>query len=86
MSDELNNLNYTIDKYNEVIEDSNLKLQHLKELFKFDYDAYLEEKFKLEDEIKALEKAKLVPYFARTLRMINILINVILVKNIWRIN
>lgn len=65
MEEEINNLNYTIDKYNEVIEDSNLKLQHLKELFKFDYDAYLEEKFKLEGEIKALEKAKLVPYFAR---------------------
>lgn len=65
MEEELKNLEYTLKKYNEVIEDSNLKLQHLKELFKFNYDAYLEEKFKLEGEIKTLEKAKLVPYFAR---------------------
>ena len=65
MEEEIKNLEYTLEKYNEVIEDSNLKLNHLKELFKFDYDAYLEEKFKLEAEIKALEKAKLVPYFAR---------------------
>ncbi len=65
MEEELKNLEYTLKKYDEVIEDSNLKLQHLKELFKFDYDAYLEEKFKLEGEIKTLEKAKLVPYFAR---------------------
>ena len=65
MEEEIKNLEYTLEKYSEVIEDSNLKLNHLKELFKFDYDAYLEEKFKLEAEIKALEKAKLVPYFAR---------------------
>ena len=65
MEEEIKNLEYTLEKYNEVIGDSNLKLNHLKELFKFDYDAYLEEKFKLEAEIKALEKAKLVPYFAR---------------------
>lgn len=65
MEEEIKKLEYTLEKYSEVIEDSNLKLNHLKELFKFDYDAYLEEKFKLEAEIKALEKAKLVPYFAR---------------------
>ncbi len=43
MEEEIKNLEYTLEKYNEVIEDSNLKLNHLKELFKFDYDAYLEE-------------------------------------------
>ena len=65
MNEELNNLNYTIDKYNEVIEDSNLKLNNLRELYKYDYDAMLEEKFRLENEINSIEKAKLNPYFAR---------------------
>ena len=65
MQEELNYLNYTISKYNEVIDDSTLKLSHLKELYKFDYDAMLDEKFKLENEIKSIEKAKLNPYFAR---------------------
>lgn len=65
MQEELNYLNYTINKYDEVIDDSTLKLSHLKELYKFDYDAMLDEKFKLENEIKSIEKAKLNPYFAR---------------------
>ena len=65
MKEEINNLNYTIEKYNEVIEDSNLKLNNLKELYKFDYESMLEEKFRLENEINSIEKAKLNPYFAR---------------------
>lgn len=65
MKEELNNLAYTIEKYNEVIEDSNLKLNNLKELYKHNYDAMLEEKFRLENEINSIEKAKLNPYFAR---------------------
>lgn len=65
MEEELNNLKYTINKYDEVIEDSNLKLKNLRELYKYDYDAMLEEKFKLENEINSIEKAKLNPYFAR---------------------
>lgn len=65
MSEELENLNTILDKYNEVIEDSNLKLSNLKELYKFDYDAMLEEKFRLEREVQAIERAKLNPYFAR---------------------
>ena len=65
MSEELEYLNYTIDKYNEVIEDSNLKLNNLRELYKYDYDAMLEEKFRLENEINSIEKAKKNPYFAR---------------------
>ena len=65
MREELAYLEYTIDKYNEVIDDSNLKLTNLRELYKYDYDAMLEEKFKLENEINAIEKAKLNPYFAR---------------------
>ncbi len=65
MSEELEYLEYTIDKYNEVIDDSNLKLNNLRELYKYDYDAMLEEKFRLEAEINSIEKAKLNPYFAR---------------------
>ena len=56
MQEELNYLNYTINKYDEVIDDSTLKLSHLKELYKFDYDAMLDEKFKLQNEIKSLFK------------------------------
>lgn len=65
MSEELEYLEYTIDKYNEVIDDSNLKLNNLRELYKYDYDAMLEEKFRIENEINSIEKAKLNPYFAR---------------------
>ena len=65
MREELAYLEYAIDKYNEVIDDSNLKLTNLRELYKYDYDAMLEEKFRLENEINAIEKAKLNPYFAR---------------------
>ena len=52
-------------KFDEVIEDSDLKLQNLRELYKFDYDAMLEEKVRLENEINLIEKAKHTPYFAR---------------------
>ena len=45
MNEELTYLEYTIDKYDEVIDDSNLKLNNLRELYKYDYDAMLEEKF-----------------------------------------
>jgi len=65
MKEELNHLDYTLNKYSEVIEDSNLKLGNLKNLYKHDYDAMLEEKYRLEGEIKSIEKAKLNPYFAR---------------------
>ena len=65
MEEELKYLNYTIDKYNEVIDDSRLKLSNLKNLYKNDYDGMLEEKFKLENEISSLQKAKTNPYFAR---------------------
>lgn len=65
MQEELEYLNYTLDKYDEVVDDSKLKLSNLKNLYKHDYDAMLEEKFKLENEIKSIEKAKQTPYFAR---------------------
>lgn len=64
-NEEIKYLEQTIIKYEEVLEDSNLKLKNLKEIYKYDYDTYLEEKFKLEKEIESLKKAKLKPYFAR---------------------
>ena len=65
MNEELEYLSYTLDKYDEVISDSNLKLNNLRNLYKNDYDSMMEEKYRLEYEIKSIEKAKLNPYFAR---------------------
>lgn len=65
MEEELNHLKYTLDKYDEVIDDSKLKLNNLKSIYKNDYDAMLEEKFKLEEQIKSISRAKDTPYFAR---------------------
>ena len=50
MKEELEYLSYTLDKYDEVISDSNLKLSNLRNLYKNDYDAMMEEKYKLEYE------------------------------------
>ena len=65
MQEELEHLNYTLDKFDEVMTDSKLKLSNLREIYKHDYDAMLDEKFKLENEITLIEKAKNNPYFAR---------------------
>ena len=65
MNEEIENLNLVLNKYEEVIEDSNLKLENLKDLYKFDYEAMIEEKIRLENEIQAINKAKQKPYFAR---------------------
>lgn len=65
MEQEIKHLDYTLEKYKEVVEDSKLKLNNLKELYKNNYEAMLEEKFRLEAEIKSIEKAKEKPYFAR---------------------
>ena len=65
MEEELRNLDYVLDKFDEVIEDSKLKLSNLKNLYPNDYEAMLEEKYRLEGEISSIEKAKNTPYFAR---------------------
>ena len=65
MEEELKHLSYTLNKYDEVIDDSKLKLSNLKNLYKNNYEAMLEEKFKLESEINSIGKAKNSPYFAR---------------------
>ena len=64
MIEEIKHLEYTIDKYNEVIDDSKLKLGNLKNLYK-NYDELLEEKYRLEALLKSVERAKNSPYFAR---------------------
>ena len=65
MIEELNHLEYTLEKYDEIIEDSKLKQSNLRNLYKNDFDAMMEEKYRLEDFIKSIEKAKNNPYFAR---------------------
>ena len=65
MEEELNYLHYTLDKYDEVIEDSKLKLNNLVKLYPNDSEKRLEEKFRLQGEINSIEKAKNTPYFAR---------------------
>ena len=65
MEDELQNLSYTLDKFNEVIDDSKLKISNLKKLYPNNYDAMLEEKFRLESLINSIDRAKNTPYFAR---------------------
>ena len=64
MKEELEHLDYTLEKYKEVIDDSKLKLSNLKKFYK-KYEDLLEEKFRLEREIKSIEKAIDTPYFAR---------------------
>lgn len=58
-------LKYTLDKCDEIIEDAELKLKNLPELYKYNYEAMIDERFILEHEISTLEKTKLTPYFAR---------------------
>ena len=41
MEEELSNLKYTLDKFDEVIEDSNLKLDNLPSLYPKDYDSMM---------------------------------------------
>ena len=65
MEQEREKLNSIIAQIKEVIEDSNLKLDNIKELYRFNYDVMLEEKFRLETYIRSLEKAEKTPYFAR---------------------
>lgn len=65
MEKELNHLNYTLEKFDEVIADSNLKLSNLRELYGNNYEAMMEEKERLEHFIKSIEYSKQKPYFAR---------------------
>ena len=65
MEEEINKLSDTLEKFDEVIEDSKLKLKNLRKLYSNDYDAMMDEKERLEREINSIKKAKNTPYFAR---------------------
>ena len=65
MEEEKKHLCYTLEEYDEVIEDTNLKIKNLKKLFSSDYDAMMDEKDRLESKIKMVSRAKLNPYFGR---------------------
>ena len=65
MEEELKHIEFTLEKYDEVITDSKLKMEHLSSIYKGNYEGMLEEKLRLEALIKSVDKAKLVPYFAR---------------------
>lgn len=65
MQEEINNLSYTISKFEEVIDDSKLKISNLKRLYPNNYDAMMEEKYRLEGQINSITKAIKNPYFAR---------------------
>ena len=65
MEEEVIHLKYTLDKYDEIIEDSILKKSNLVRLYPNDSEKRLEEKFKLENEIESITRAKNTPYFAR---------------------
>ena len=61
---EKEHLEETIKKYDEVIEDSKLKMKNLKKFYN-DYDEMMTEKEKLEHKIKKITESKETPYFAR---------------------
>lgn len=65
MEEEKSYLNYTLSKFDEVLSDSKLKISNLRNLYPNNYEQMLEEKFKLENEITSINKAKNTPYFAR---------------------
>ncbi len=65
MDEEIKHLSYTLDKYDEVIDDSKLKLSNLKSIYKNNYDEMMEEKIRLEGLVNSVLKAKKSPYFAR---------------------
>lgn len=52
-------------EYDEIIEDTNLKIKNLPNFYQNNYDKMLEEKERLISKINVLNKGKLKPYFAR---------------------
>ena len=64
MQEEKKHLEFTLNKYDEVIEDSKYKMQNLKKYYN-DYDEMMDEKERLEHKIIKTEESKETPYFAR---------------------
>lgn len=65
MIEEQEHLKYTLSMFDEVIEDSKLKLSNLKNIYKYDYEKMLEEKYSLENYIDTVSNLKNKPFFAR---------------------
>ena len=63
MQEEINNLSYTIEKFEEVIDDSKLKISNLKNLYPNNYDAMMEEKYRLEGQINSIDSVKMFGSF-----------------------
>ena len=64
MEKEKKHLEFTLKKYDEVIEDSKYKMKNLKKYYN-DYDEMMDEKERLEHKIIKTEESKETPYFAR---------------------
>ena len=64
MQEEKKHLEFTLKKYDEVIEDSKFKMKNLKKYYN-DYDEMMDEKERLEHKIFKTEESKDTPYFAR---------------------
>lgn len=64
MQEEQKHLEFTLKKYDEVIEDSKFKMKNLKKYYS-DYDEMMDEKERLEHKIIKTEESKETPYFAR---------------------
>ena len=62
---ESNHLLYVQKEYDEIIDDTNLKIKNLSNFYQNNYDKLLEEKERLLSSIDVLNRSKLKPYFAR---------------------
>lgn len=62
---EKKHLAWTLDEYEEIISDTNLKIRNLPNFYKGDYDKMMEEKARLLGKKEVIEKSKDKPYFAR---------------------
>lgn len=62
---ERKHLDWTLGEYDEIISDTDLKIQNLPNFYKNDYDKMMEEKARLLGKRGVIEKSKDKPYFAR---------------------
>lgn len=62
---EKKHLAWTLDEYEEIISDTDLKIRNLPNFYKNDYDKMMEEKARLLGKRGVIEKSKDKPYFAR---------------------
>ncbi len=62
---ELKKFNEIIEKYNEVLDDSLVKLKNIDKLYQHSFEEMMIEKNKVDNKIKLITRGKLKPYFAR---------------------